>query len=434
MNDYYMKKKFGILLTIGILVVGLIAITVLAAPPNKCNPWPECKNGGEDPPPQPSECPDTNTRTSTPSLVLSTPNSLKIYQWDDNDYVEVASLNVNLVHIKSLIIGDVMLCHPGPEIIISGDSYSGKARKKTNPYVKVFAYDGTTITEIESITPGINPWGMATGRLYPSDVDQLLVDSAASSGEGLQRAELYEHDGSGFVKVHDFVKDPPAGNFWTFIGDLTGSGIPVAGIPMGNTGTPKRGFWLWENQAGSWVNVNNIWAGEFVHDDGELVDVDNDSILDLITTGSNGDLVVVKGGTYDILLNYDISAYPTQSLAVGDFNGDDCQDITVATSGGSDIENYTAAVFEGDCLGNFTRVQNLNSQFDANSIYIQIMESRDLNKNGYDEIFLYEYDWNSGDSVLVIWEHNGSDYNLVDSKTVASGEGTYTMFGSAMLP
>ena len=443
-----MKKKFVILLLMIFVLGSMASLIVFAAKPEKCSPWPSCRDGGEDPPIEPPtdppSCPSTNTGTPKKSLVMATLDSLFVYQWDSgaNDYVEVASLtDLGFSSVKSMVVGDVMSCHPGTEIVITArtpGSGHGKKAKPAKNWVNTYVFDGVDITEVDSFESGIPGFGMAIGSLYPSSVDQLLIDSTANSGPGTEIAELYEHDGTSFVKVHEFPKNPlSTANWWTFIGDLTGSGINVAGIQKGNSDALRFGFTLWESQAGSWVNVANIDAGEFVHDDGELVDFDGDGIVDLATVGGNGDLVVVKGGTYEILLNSNISNGPTQSLAVGDFNGDSCSDIAVATQGiGSDAETYTLAVFEGNCAGGFDRVSNLNSIYDDNPIQIQIMESSDLNGNGLDEIFLYQYDWDAETTVLTTWEYNSanSTYGLSGYTTVTVGEGTSTVVEAVTLP
>lgn len=47
-----MKRILAILVCLLFLASGLgISAVVLAAPPDKCEPWPECKGGGEEPPP-----------------------------------------------------------------------------------------------------------------------------------------------------------------------------------------------------------------------------------------------------------------------------------------------------------------------------------------------------------------------------------------------
>ena len=64
------------------------------------------------------------------------------------------------------------------------------------------------------------------------------------------------------------------------------------------------------------------------------------------------------------------------------------------------------------------------------------MESSDLNGNGLDEIFLYQYDWDADKTVLTTWEYNliNSSYSLSGYNVVTVGEGTSTVVESTVLP
>jgi parallel beta-helix repeat protein len=307
-----------------------------------------------------------------------------IYEWNETseDYYQVTNAtNVFTAGISVIDAGNVTP-DGAMEIVMTG------ADSGPDYLTKVYNYSDGTLTYVTTLDAGVfQYYGLAIGQYNTSSgVEEIILDDQSTSDRDY--VEVWMYTGTTIENYMNQTRDDGGGvtntNFWVALEDINDDGgddailhVEVSSIDW---------FQVYDND--SYVQLGNYTVGNMdsTPDDGDFADFDGDDILDKVYVGSDSN-VSVSNASFEQIFNENVAGASccTQSVAIGDFNKDTCWDIAAGDSGSGGT--VTIGVFEGNCDGTFSTIKNITIGGDP-TIQIQVMDSTDIDGDGYDEIYL----------------------------------------------